>query len=260
MLRPISELKHLKLRASDGDFGHVKEIFFDDTSWMTRYLVADTGGWLSGRQVLISPFALRPVDELDRVLPVNLTKKQIEDSPLSDTDEPLSRQFEDDYYDYYGWPGNWSGGADLGAAPYLGPGVALAAARAEDHASQLNEQVGVGTLPRVAHDPRLRSSADTTGHHLHASDGDIGHVVDFLVDDVTWKIGFIIAATTNWWPGKKVLISPRWIRDLDWSESRVVITATRAQVQAVPEYRDQKHVTADHEAELHRHFELPGLF
>ena len=104
MLIKAKTLEGFKLNSIDGDIGKVKEFYFDDLHWTIRYLVADTGGWLTGRQVLISPYALGDPDRLARHITVNLTKKQIEDSPSLSSDKPVSQQFELDYHGYYGYP------------------------------------------------------------------------------------------------------------------------------------------------------------
>ena len=111
-------MKDYKLGAIDGEIGKVSGFYFDDQSWTIRYLIADTGGWLSGRQVLISPSALDPAGEDARVIPVNLTMQQIEKSPSLDSDRPVSRQYERNYYSYYGWPGYWAGPYAWGPSPY----------------------------------------------------------------------------------------------------------------------------------------------
>src|ERR1035437_4092871 len=118
MLRPAKEFKSFTLRARDGDIGKAKEFYFDDKNWTVRYLVANTGGWLSYRLVLISPYALSPANEAEQALPVDLTKKQIEDSPSLNSDQPVSRQYETRYYRYYGWPDYWSGPHIWGPSGY----------------------------------------------------------------------------------------------------------------------------------------------
>ena len=116
MLYTAKTLKGYKLDSLDGEIGKVKEFYFDDRHWTIRYLVADTGNWLPGRQVLISPYALNSCDTAKRrTLSVNLTKKQIENSPSLNSDKPVSRQFEEDYYGYYGWPPYWSGSSVVGS-------------------------------------------------------------------------------------------------------------------------------------------------
>ena len=104
MLNKAKTLNGYKLDSLDGEIGKVNEFYFDDRHWTIRYLVADTGNWLTGRQVLISPYALNSVIKSEKHLSVDLTKKQIEDSPSLNTDKPVSRQFEEDYHGYYGWP------------------------------------------------------------------------------------------------------------------------------------------------------------
>src|ERR1700722_8734171 len=98
MLFKANTLKGYKLESLDGEIGKVEEFYFDDRHWAIRYLIADTGGWLTGRQVLISPYALAAVNKEEQNIAVDLTKKQIENSPSLDSDKPVSRQFEDAYY------------------------------------------------------------------------------------------------------------------------------------------------------------------
>jgi len=104
MLSKAKTLTGYKLHSLDGEIGKVKEFYFDDHHWTIRYLVADTGNWLTGRQVLISPYALVAVSQEEQHIVINLTKKQIEDSPSLNSDRPVSRRFEEAYYGYYGWP------------------------------------------------------------------------------------------------------------------------------------------------------------
>jgi uncharacterized protein YrrD len=245
MLRRAKELTGYKLGARDGEIGKVKEFYFDDQSWTVRYLIADTGGWLSGRQVLISPYALEPANEGSEVIPVDLTKSQIEQSPSLATDRPVSRQYEGDYYSYYGWPGYWGGPYTWGLSAYPtrgGNGWSEASRRAEDE------------------DPHLRSTEDVTGRDIQARDGEIGHVEDFVIDDETWTIRYLIVDTQNWWPGKKVLISTRWIERISWEESKVFINLTREAIRQGPEYTDETLITRDHETKLHRHYNREGYW
>lgn len=104
MLQSIKQLSGKKLGASDGDIGHVKDFYFDDQTWAVRYVIADTGNWLPGRQVLISPYAFGGLHQAEKVLRVNLTRKQIENSPAIESHKPVSRQYEEEYHRYYGWP------------------------------------------------------------------------------------------------------------------------------------------------------------
>jgi sporulation protein YlmC with PRC-barrel domain len=240
MLCTVGTLKGYKLESLDGDIGKAQEFYFDDHYWTIRYLVADTGNWLSGKQVLISPYALAGVVKEEQHLSVDLTKKQIEESPSLATDKPVSRQFEEDYYGYYGWPFYWGGSYQWGAYPYIE-----------------REREKWRPLPRSEKtwDPHLRSTQQVTGYHVQATDGEIGHIEDFVIDDETWTIRYLIVGTRNWWPGKKVLVAPQWIERVSWSESKVFINLSRETIKQSPEYTEESLLTREYETILHRHYD-----
>ena len=237
MLQLAGDLRGYKLIARDGEIGKAEEFYFDDQSWAVRYLIADTGGWL-GRQVLISPYALDHARKNDQVIPVDLSKKQIENSPSLDTHKPVSRQYEILYYSFYGWPAYWGGPYAWGASAY----------------PQRRGQWSEATRHKQNDDPHLRSTKDVTSHTIQATDGEIGHVSDFVVDDRDWAIRYFIVDTRDWWPGKKVLISTQWIERISWEESKVFIDLTREAVKGSPEYTEKALITRDYEEELHRHY------
>ncbi len=229
----------------DGDVGVVKEFYFDDHHWTIRYLVADTGNWLTGKTVLISPHALIGVDKEDRQINIDLTKKQIEESPALGSDEPVSRQFEGAYLGYYGWPTYW-GSADMwGTSPYI-------------RRDRENWQKSIQN--QNTQDPHLRSTKAVSGYHIHAVDGEIGHVEDFIIDDETWEILYLIIDTQNWWFGKKVLISTRWIERVSWDESMVFVNLTCESIEQSPEYNPTSLPTRDYEARLHQHYNRQGYW
>ena len=239
MLRKVKTLKGYQLHSFDGKIGKVEEFYFDDHHWTVRYLVADTGHWLTGRQVLISPYALAGVNEEEQSLTVELTRKQIEDSPSLDSDKPVSRQFEEDYYGYYGWPFYWGGSSKWGEYSYIE-----------------REREKWRPLPRdeKTWDPHLRSTSAVSGHHLQALDGELGHVWDFIIDDETWAIRYLIIDTHNWWPGKKVLVALQWIERVSWGERKVFVNLSRDTIKESPEYTGEFDLTRDYEAKLHEHY------
>jgi hypothetical protein len=248
MLHQAKTLKGYKLRGRDGEIGKVQEFYFDDHGWTIRYLVADTGNWLTGRQVLLSPHALGTVNSGEQYIAVNLTKRQIEDSPPLSSDKPVSRQFEEAYHDYYGWP-------MYGVQNIWGPYPYVARDRLRD-----SEQRRESAKEKRAWDHHLRSTQDVSGHYVCATDGLIGHVEDFIVDDDTWVIRYLIIDTRNWWPGKKVLVSPRWIERFSWSESKVFVNLLRENIKQSPEYHDESLVTREYETGLHRHYKREGYW
>jgi hypothetical protein len=240
MQRSISRLMGCSVRARDGAIGVVNDFYFDDHAWVIRYMVVNTNGWLSGREVLISTGALKKPVWKARTFPVELTRKQVRESPGIDTHKPLSRRHEDELSAYYGWPVYWS------ANPFLGVGYPLAM-EIPVPAKKRREK----TSPEDSH---LRSASQVTGYYVRASDGEIGHVQDFIVDDRTWALRYMVVNTRNWLPGKKVLISPKWIRTANWKEATVSVRLTRRAIQESPEYDASKPVTEDYHRRLHRHY------
>lgn len=251
MLRNAKSMERYALRAHDGMIGHVKDFYFDDHAWGIRYFVVDTGSWLAGRKVLLSPEAIDAPEWDQRVLPVDLTKQQVTDSPGIDSDKPVSRQHEEDLHKHYGWPVYW--GADAGlAAP---PGIVPILPTTEEELRAAD----IGNIDRplqkpARRDPHLRSINDTLGHHIEAVDGEIGHVEDFIIDDTTWTIAYLVVDTRNWWPGKKVIVSPTWIRRVSWSESRLYADLTREEIKGSPAYDPSGSITPDYDAELRAYY------
>ncbi|MBF0408087.1 MAG: PRC-barrel domain-containing protein [Candidatus Riflebacteria bacterium] len=239
MLTKVKTLKGYTLNSRDGEIGAAREFFFDDQNWVIRYLVADTGNWLTGRQVLISPYALTAVSKEKQQITVDLTKKQIETSPALETDKPVSRQFEDAYYAFYGWPMYWTG-------PHMwGPYPSIVRDR---------EKLKKSIRGEKAWDPHLRSTHDVSGHYIQALEGELGHVDDFIIDDETWAIRYLVIDTQNWWPGKKVMVSPQWIDRISWSESKVFINLSRDAIKIAPEYSEESLITRDYESALHKYY------
>jgi uncharacterized protein YrrD len=245
MLEKANSLKGYKLHCRDGEIGKVDEFFFDDNHWTVRYLVADTGSWLKGRQVLISPHALTSVHQEGKYITTDLTKRQIEESPSLDSDKPVSRQFEESYYSYYRWPIYWGG------AFAWGPYAHIAHDREEPERTASNHETW---------DPHLRSTRDVDGHHIQAKDGEVGHVEDFIIDDDTWAIRYLVVDTRNWLPGKRILISPRWIERVSWDQKMVYVSLTRESIKQSPEFTAQTLLIRDYEIGLHRHYDRKGYW
>ena len=240
MLRTASHLKGTSIAATDGEIGSVQDLYFDDHSWTIRYLVVDTGTWLPGRQVLISPRSIMAGTDEGKI-PVSLTKSQVENSPSTDVDKPVERQYEEEYSQYYGYPYYWTGPYRWGATPYPGEGVLAV------------PEVAVAMPPRVGGDPSLRSTRNVTGYYIEATDGDIGHVDDFIVDTAAWAIRYMLVDTRNWWPGKKVLVSPEWINEVSWPDSRVYVDMSKEAIKSAPEYDPNQPVERDYETRLFGH-------
>jgi hypothetical protein len=239
MLIKIKTLQGYKLNSQNGEIGKLEQFYFDDQHWAIRYLAADTGNWLRDRNVLISPYALVTVNKEDKNIILNLTKKQIEDSPLLENDRPVSQQFEEAYHRYYGWPIYWYGSNMWGTYPFI---------------ERDREKWKKTILSKKARDMHLRSSNAVSGYHIQASDGEIGHVDDFIIDDEAWAIRYLVIDTVNWWSGKKVLISPRWIERITWETSEVFVNISSETIKQAPLYKDGSLLTRNYETELHQHY------
>lgn len=261
MLRRFEDLRGFKLRATDGDIGHVDDLYFHDDDWQTRYFVVDTGSWLFGRQVLISPFAMHAPHWEERVIPVDLTRDQVENSPEIDLKQPISRQHQADLHGYYGWPTYWAGGAVIGAAapmppvtrPATGAPVTAQGDTADD-AMPIEEDMDVADRTS---DPDLRSAQEVIGYHIQATDGEIGHVEDFFVSEEDWSIRYVMVDTRNWLPGRKVLIVPDWIKEIDWGTAKVFIDHTRQQVKDSPEFDPSRPLDRNYETSFYDYYGYP---
>lgn len=243
MLIKAATLKGYKLVNLDGEMGKVSEFYFDDLYWAIRYLAADTGNYLFGRQVLISPFALGAVIQSEKYIKLDLTKKKLEDGPALNSGQPVSRQFEEDYFQYYRWPKYWANPYDWGQY------------------ARIEQDTGKSVPPASGGkewDSNLRSSHDVCGLHVKATDGNIGHVEDFIIDDETWTIRYLVIAMQNWWPGKRVLVSPHWLERISWDKSTIFIDILRETIRLTPEYTEDTNLDRAYELSLHQHYKRPA--
>jgi hypothetical protein len=257
MLRNTNDLEGYVIGATDGPIGHVKDLYFDDRAWVVRYFVVETGGWLSSRKVLISPIAIGRPDWTERQLLVSITKEQVKNSPDIDTDKPVSRQHEVQYSGYYGYPYYWGGAGYWGGGMYpnlMTPGYGGFGSPQATRSEEENAIAQAESGRTRDDDPHLRSCRAVIKYHVHASDGDIGHVEGLLVDDETWAIRYLIINTSNWWLGHQVLVAPQWIQDVSWSDSKVSVEMTRQAIKDAPAYDSVRPLDRTQEADLYDHY------
>ena len=216
-----------KLTAMDGEIGTVKDFYFDDESWVVRYLVADTGSWLSSRKVLLAPHVFGLWDRKKKTLQVNLTRKQIEDSPSIESDRPVSRQHEIEYYSHFGFSPYWVGGGMWGVSGFpVGAPLSREVFKAQLHKHDDDDD-----------DIHLRSTKAVQGYAIQASDGEIGKVTSFRVDDRSWAIQQVAVEAGHWYAGKEILIPVASIDHISYEGSQISVSLTKANIQS----------TADHE-------------
>ncbi len=246
MLCSVSNLEGFALGAQDGDIGRVYSLLLDRDHWTVRYFIVDTGHWLPGRKVLIPPRALDRPDWQDRVFPVHLTKAQVRDSPRIDTEKPLSRQREIELHRHYGWTPYWSPIHGLAVAP--------------EHAGEAQTKQAepeTGILVEAPDESNLRSTREIRGYRLHATDGPIGHVEDFIVSDEDWVIRYLVIDTRHWLLGRSVLIAPEWVREIDWENRMVWVDVDKQTIEQSPPYDPAAPVNRQYETQMYDYYGRP---
>ncbi len=248
MLTRTTNLKGLAIHATDGELGTVDQLYFDDETWAIRYFTVETGNWLSGRQVLISPMSVLRVDWQAKRLEVTLTRKQVEGGPGIAAHRPVWRQHEAEYLGYYGYPNYWDGPYLWGPSYY--PGDLAAATPVSMPPTAAKAQINPA-------DTHLRSTEAVTGHNIDTIDGEIGHVSGFIVDDQAWAIRYLEVATQNWWPGKKVLFSPGWVERVSWTDFKVHVALTKEAIEKAPAFDESMPILREYEDRLYFHYGRP---
>ncbi len=246
MLYATRDLLGRSIHARDGEIGRLDDLFFDDRSWMVRYLVVQAGNWLEDRRVLISPVAVDDLAGQDDPLSVALTRDQVRESPPIDLALPVSRQMEAELHQFYGWPAYWAPLSQTAVMAGLDPPTAVDTGNVPEPA------------PRGAEsDPHLRSVRDLEGYRLEATDGEVGHVDGFLLDGGDWLLRYLVADMGTWLPGRKVLVAPRWVRDFRWGDQRAEVDLDRGLIEQAPEYDASRPVSREYEQQLYRHYHRP---
>ena len=253
MIRTTESLKQLELRARDGVLGRVKDLYFDDEQWTIRYLIVETGTWLNSRKVLIATSVLDAPDWDASLLPVNLTTEQVRHSPSIDAEQSVTREHEAGLQAHYGWPAYWFGGSFPGGV--LAPPFPVVEAPVSPPVPA-TAQTALAATPAVrtapAGDPHLRRAGAVLGYRLEATDGGVGHIEDFLFEDLTWAVRYLVIDPRTWLPGRRVVISPDWISSVSWAQSRVYIDLTREAVRSAPAYDPDAPWDEDYARRLHR--------
>jgi uncharacterized protein YwbE len=229
------------ITARDGQIGRADEVYFDSVNWHVRYLVVDTDTWLWGRKVLLSPASVEAVRAEDHIITVSLTREQVRNSPDIDTEKPVSLQQQHALHEYYGWPMYWGVGG-LGM-----PGF-------EPVPYDLDELDKQKRKEQEKDDPNLRSSKDLGGYKIHASDGQIGHVHDIVLNTSNWTVRYIDVDTRNWLPGPDVLLPCEWIENISWEDREITVPFSTEVIKTAPVF-DHKGVTRQYEAELFEYYQ-----
>jgi uncharacterized protein YrrD len=242
MLHHLASLHGYHLAATDGEIGKVRDVYFDDHTWTVRYLIVGAGSWLTGRDVLIAPRSLGAVDPENRTIAVQLTQEQVRNSPPIETAQPISRHYEMQFHQYYGWDPYWMNAAGV---PGLWAPFPPAVMPIDPPPQEVDES---------KRDPHLRSVEEVTGYGIHAQDGEIGHVTDFIADDTAWRIRYMAVKTGILMFGRTVLLSPEWIERISFDRKEVFVNVPQQAIKEAPEYDETAPVAREFEESLHRHY------
>jgi hypothetical protein len=244
MFNHLKTLQGYKLEAIDGPIGKVDEFYFDEQFWTIRYLVVNTGSWLNDRQLLISPYAIGEVSPSEHQIFIKLTKRQVAESPFLAQGQSISKEFEREYYEYYGWPVYWNGLNMWGVDPYLNK----------------THQVWNVQNGNEEWEPHLCSTHDISRYTIHSSDGEIGSIRDFLMSDTTWTIRYLVVDSQRRLHGNYVLISPQWIVSSEWEQAKYIVDISSDKIASSPEYFDDLQLTRADEGALYKHYNLRGYW
>lgn len=261
MLRKMTAMHGWTISGRDDDIGKVHDFYFDDDSWRVRYLIADTGPWIFGRKILLAPEAITEFQWEPGRLVSDLTQRQVKESPDVNVELPVSRQHEISLHNHYAWTYYWMSpmGGMPGAATTT-PTASFSGAMAPDVpvASPVKEEVEEAV--EQAQNPHLRSVREVSGYQIEATDGAIGQIADFFVDEEDWRIRYVLVDTGNWLSDRQVLISPDWLTDIQWPERTAQVHVTREMVEQSPEYDPVAPVQRTDEARIYRHYGIPAYW
>lgn len=254
MLHTMQSLLGFTMGATDGEIGKVKDFYFDDQTWRVRYLVVETGNWLFGRKVLLSPVAIQSINWDEKVFPVNLSMDQIKHSPDIDTEKPVSQQQDAELHSHYSWPVNTGAGVGFMTTGMVGgvvsPGVSFQDRIADEVRNHENDTIsdrGPEMEKQSGGDLHLRSYNAFEDFTVMATDGELGEASDFLIDSNSWNIPFLIIETGNWYSGSKVLAPTNTIESIEGEDSQIRINQGTSYFNNNPEFNES--LLTDQEAQ-----------
>ncbi len=245
MMRNLKELLDYTARSTDGEIGTVYDFYFDENAWMVRYLVVKGGDWVDNRLLLFAPQALGQPDTQEKIYPVSLSSEVIQNSPIIRTDQPVEREDEVRLREYYAWPLDWNP-EDPGG---LGPG-SVAAYPLVELAEQMNQNAPATPPQGVI----MRSVRHTIGFSIQARDGSVGEVDDFIIEDETWRILYLVASAGSWLHSRKVLVSPTWVEQVDWDKQTLNVDLKQETIKNSPEYDPSVPLERSYESRLYKYY------
>ncbi|MEO8546481.1 MAG: PRC-barrel domain-containing protein [Burkholderiaceae bacterium] len=109
-------------------------------------------------------------------------------------------------------------------------------------------------MPGAPPDPHLRSANEVRGYGMLAQDGEIGEVIDFVIDQDDWSIRYLVADTHKWLPGRKLQLAPAWVQAIRWSDREIAIDLPRASLRTAPQHQGTQSIDKRFEVHLYQHY------
>jgi uncharacterized protein YrrD len=231
------------VEAIDGNIGSVKDIYFDNEQWVIRYIVVDTGKILPGKHVLLSPKSFGHPQPMHRVMPVDLTREKVKESPDASTELPVSKLEEIELHKYYNWIPYWDNNFIAYPTPLVNPPVVD-----PEEIEEFEEKVK---------NTSLRSLGEVIGYHIKAKDGQIGHIEDFIIEEKDWSVRYMVVDTRNFLSGRKVLLALEWVGEFDWAAGTVEVDLTVEQIKKSPEFDPKAPINREYEIQLFDYYGRP---
>lgn len=220
MLLTIAELKEYQVETTDGATGQIRDLYVEDGFWFVRYLVVASGSWLNEQELLLLPDIVAAVEPESGRLRIKLTEQQLLDSPPRERHLPISRQYEEQLAEHYGWARYWL------PATLLGSG----------HAPTLPANITASENPldpAAESEPVLRSLTELLGYELRAAQGEALPLTDMVASTKNWQLRYLLVPEED--VGNRP-VSFDFVTHCSWEERQIQLSLTPAQLQRQEPY------------------------
>ncbi|MCM2677087.1 PRC-barrel domain-containing protein [Alkalicoccobacillus plakortidis] len=258
-------LESFSMNATDGELGSIADLYFESNTFTLRYFVGDTRTWFFGGKVLISPEAVTSLDLEKDLININETKEQIKNSPKPSEHEPVSRQYETELRDHYGWTHYWGapiGGAGAGmgtpGAYPAAPGLMMPPPGRDRALNKTDYEQDA--LSHHSENNLLQSITDLRGYKIHAKNGEVGKALDFILNEKNWTINYIIVDVGGVFTREPIPLAAEWITDISWQDKTITVNVEKELIESAPDYELHEAFTREHETQLYAHYARKGYW
>lgn len=268
MLIHAKTLETYTMSAQDGELGQLSDFFVDSHTLQLRYFVGDTRTWFFGGKVLLSTKSFQDINKEDSFITINATKQQIKDSPKPDEHAPINQFYEKELNNHYGWPTYWGTpavpvtstyGTNAAAGAPLIPPVYVPNS---ENPNEMGQTIKRGTEEQRIEEihqeqSHLFSIDELRGYHVHAKGGEVGKVIDFVIEKSDdWYVRYLVIDTGGFMKKEPVLISMSVLKDVTWFDKSLTIGIDKKLIDSAPEHDKEKPISREYEQALYTHYNL----